>query len=321
MTGNESSDYRYLLIGGTPKSGTTSVFRYLSHHPEVCPSNRKETYFFAREFDYKGVSKSDKTLDAFNEYFSHCDRTEKWNLSATPYTLYSNRAAQEISALLPNARMIFILREPIARLFSDYKFHLQRNHPHVKGTFAEFVDEQFEMSKTTQIPNLLELGCYSKYLQSFYNFFDKNKISIIFFRELMSNPQDEIQKFCLEIGIDPKFYTNYSFDAHNQTINVRYNFLNQVSMAMEPMITSARAKLMHNPKLYGLFEKAVNSGRSTYYGLNNRRPSDSSKLENVPKEVIKKLEEYYQPYNKKLSRELGKPLPWKRMRTQEQGNA
>ncbi|MBV7338510.1 sulfotransferase [Chloroflexi bacterium TSY] len=46
------TEHQYLLIVGTPKSATTSLFRYLADHPDVCCANRKETYFFARELGW-----------------------------------------------------------------------------------------------------------------------------------------------------------------------------------------------------------------------------------------------------------------------------
>lgn len=42
----QTDDQLYLIIGGTTKAGTTSIFRYLSAHPDVCASSLKETRFF-----------------------------------------------------------------------------------------------------------------------------------------------------------------------------------------------------------------------------------------------------------------------------------
>lgn len=45
------ADHQYLIIGGTPKAGTTSLYKWLSDHPDVCPSSLKETRFFL-DWDY-----------------------------------------------------------------------------------------------------------------------------------------------------------------------------------------------------------------------------------------------------------------------------
>jgi len=304
----ENIDYQYLIIGGAPKSATTSVFRYLSDHPQVCPANRKETYFFAREFDFKGVCQCDETLEAYETYYSHSNGTEKWRIEATPYTLYANKGAQTIASLLPDASVMFILRDPIERLLSDYRFHRQRKHPSVQCTFAKFVNKQMELSETTTTPRLIELGCYMKYLRSFYNEFEFNKIFILFYEDFKVNSKDEIQKLSVALDIDDYFYTNYQIFPHNKTINVRYDWLNHAIIHLEPVVASLRAQIMKKPKLHKIFENFVLITKSTLNILNDR---GSQKKEIIPKEVIEKLNDYYQPFNHSLSKELGQHLPWK----------
>jgi hypothetical protein len=69
--------FRYLIIGGAPKSATTSLFRYLADHPQVCPCGQKETYFFAREFDFEKTCQVLETAEGFESYFLHCDERGK----------------------------------------------------------------------------------------------------------------------------------------------------------------------------------------------------------------------------------------------------
>ena len=51
-------DYRHLIIAGTAKAATSSLFDYLSAHPEVCGSRVKETYFFSQ--GYSGDTQRDR---------------------------------------------------------------------------------------------------------------------------------------------------------------------------------------------------------------------------------------------------------------------
>ena len=57
------------VIGGTEKAGTTSVFDYLSAHPQVCASSRKETDFFRNEYS------GEREVDArrYAAYFERCN--------------------------------------------------------------------------------------------------------------------------------------------------------------------------------------------------------------------------------------------------------
>ena len=101
------------VIGGTEKSGTTSVFDYLSAHPQVCASSIKETDFFRH--GYTG----DLAADArrYASYFEHCDSRSLVRLEASPgYLGEAATVAPRLRALVPEAKVLFILRDPVERL-------------------------------------------------------------------------------------------------------------------------------------------------------------------------------------------------------------
>ena len=297
---------KYLIIGGVPKAATTSMFRYLTDHPQVCPANQKETYFFAREFDLKGACQVGETMDNFNSYFTHCKKSDQWRVEGTPYTLYSKESAKRIKTLLPDATILFILREPISRLYSDYHFHIQRDHLHIQSTFDEFVEKQLEIK--SDAPSLLELGCYVEYIRQYYAHFRRSKVQVMFLEEVKENPKSHMQNLCEELGIEKKFYDNYNFRSHNQTINVRFKKLNQISMRLEPIISGFRKRLMQNPKMLLVFEKLILNSKRLYFLLNHQRNA----IKSPPSiSITTRLESYYHPYNRTLANELGRPLPWK----------
>ena len=298
---------KYLIIGGAPKSGTTSLFRYLSDHPEVCPANRKETYFFAREFDVTKVCSLGDSSTDFETYFSHCTSNATLRIEGTPYTLYAKDAAKKITTFLPNSTMLFILRDPIKRLISDYRVHVQRNHPSTRGTLEDFFEWQLYMRG--DIPNLLRFGCYLEYLQPFFESFGRDRVLIIFFEDFFGKPVLEMERLCERVGIDKTFYQSYHFEAHNPTINARSSWLNKTYMNLEPVAADLRARLIHTPLLYRIFEKIMMFGKSTYRSLNSH---GKKQYENFPDDVIARLEDYYQPHNKALSDELKRSLPWER---------
>jgi hypothetical protein len=297
--------HQYLLIVGAPKSGTTSLFRYLSDHPEVCPANRKETYFFARKFDINKVCTIGDTLADFEKYFSHCCSSEKIRIEATPYTLYVEDAASKIATIIPNPSVLFILRDPVKRLISDYRFHLQREHPSTRGTLNNFIE--WQSHKHGDIPGLLDFGCYIRYVRPFLNVLGRKRVHILFFEEFYANPKTETQILCDTLGIDGSYYTTYSFETHNPTINYRSSWLNKKYISLEPLVDELRARIFHSLRLRSIFEKFIALGKYAYRKIN------SSKNHEIifPPEVQKYLESYYKPYNDALSREVGRPIPWK----------
>jgi hypothetical protein len=297
---------QYLLIGGAPKCGTTSLFNYLAEHPQICPASRKETYFFAREFDYEKVCKFPENLDGFLTYFQHCRDDAQLLLEGTPYTLYSAGSSEKIKNLLDNSFVLFILRDPIRRFYSEFHFHKQINHPAARPTFKEFVENQVNMK--TPVPNLLELGRYIQYLPAFLDIFGRDRVHILLFETLFKNITTEIPKLCERIGINPSFYKDYIFQSHNPTREIKYRSINQVYLKIEPVIADTKAKLMNHPRMYGVFNKFVNKGKSAYRSLNSRQsPSE----ETISPDMLDFLVDYYRPYNQALSKELNLELPWK----------
>lgn len=298
---------KYLLIGGAPKSATTSLFNYLADHPDICPANRKETYFFAREFDYKHLCTVEQTAQGFASYFSHCQPGQTWWLEATPYTLYAPDAAQKIAALLPGATMLFILRDPVERLISNYFMQIQRQVPSVRGKTVEaYIDDQFQMKGT--LPNSLLIGRYMEFIRPFIDTLSAQCVQILFFEELRANPTAFMALLCARLGINGTFYHNYRYNVHNKSVNTRYSFINKASIQLEPVTASLRTRLLHTPRLHHLFERVVRMGKSGLQRFNNR---PAAKGQSISMELWQKLADFYQPANLALAAELQRPLPWK----------
>jgi hypothetical protein len=296
----------YLIIGGVPKSATTSLFRYLADHPQVCPASRKETYFFAREFDYKHVCQAEETTDAFAGYFGHCGSSSRLRIEATPYTLYSRHAAERIAGTLPNAMMLFLLRDPVDRFLSDYHFHVQREHPSVRGSLRDFVEKQLRYRGET--PSLLQLGCYVTYLRSFWRVFGLSRVLVVVFEELRANPLAALGGICTAVGVDPGFYTSFSFESHNSTFVARWPWLNRLSMSLEPTVAGLRAHVIHRPALHRVFEGVITAGKRVYRGM-NAASTDTDHQDSA--DLRARLADYYRPYSEALVDELGRSLPWK----------
>jgi hypothetical protein len=295
----------FVLIGGAPKCGTTSLFNYLSDHPTVCPANRKETYFFARNFVYNRGWRTGETTQDFMAYFSHARPAENLYLEATPYTLYADGAAHKVDTLLPDARMIFILRDPVRRLISDYQSHVIRGHRDGRFHFSDFLDRQLRHRGTR--PSLIDLGEYIKYLPAFWERLGRDRVTILFLEELVRRPQAYMQHLCGQLGIRSDFYHNYSFSVHNPAVPPRSALLYQAYMKLEPFVADWRANLMRHRHTYPLVESILDTAKRIYRTANGR---DTNSLPQASLASLKRLANHYEPYNRALASELGRPLPW-----------
>ncbi|MEZ4618670.1 MAG: sulfotransferase [Caldilineaceae bacterium] len=309
VTGNQqtATTHRYLLIAGTPKAATTSLFRYLTDHPEICGANRKETYFFARDFDNKNVCQVEDTLAAFESYFAYGDGTEKVRVEATPYTLYSQNSVSKIANILTDVQILVVLRDPIERFISDFRFRKQRSLPEVQDkSFTEYSTTL--LAKQGDENNPLLVGRYIDYLHPFYETFGEERVTVLFYEELKANLLAEMKQLCRCLGIVPEFYDSYQFNVHNRTINVRYRWLNQLRMNLEPQVATLRKVALHHPVAHRLFEQAVDVGRTVFSRFNHQQGAIDVSLS---PEIRRALLDYYCPLNQALSKKLARPLPWK----------
>ncbi len=111
-----------VLIAGVNKAGTTSLFVSLSEHPRITPSAVKETRFFLPARYGEPVA----PVDDYEQYFES-DRGPRVRLEATPSYFYGGAAvASVIDETLPGARIIVVLREPVARTISFFQYQKTR---------------------------------------------------------------------------------------------------------------------------------------------------------------------------------------------------
>lgn len=284
--------YEYLIIGGTIKAATSSVFSYLSAHPEVCGSSVKETFFFTHE--YCGDSRQD--LKRYERYFTP-ESGKNVMVEASPnYLGYKENIAPRIFALLPNARLLFILRNPVDRLYSYYNFAIGKLELPERLAFDDYVDLCEKFASGTLAPEsagiaekhlrALAIGAYSRYLQDYMAVFPSAHVKVVFFDHLKRDPMRFMADLCGYIGISPDFYRDRAFNKVNVTFSARLKPLHHVAMGINRALESV---LRQRP---GLKQRLVR----TYKRFNQAREgyapmSDATRA---------RLVEYYAPSNREL---------------------
>jgi hypothetical protein len=125
-----------VLIIGTQKGGTTSLFNYLVQHPDVLPPLGKEVHYF--DFHY---------ASGLNWYrgrfpYSHRLRDGALTIDATPYYMMHPLAPQRAAQLLPDVKLVALLRNPIDRAFSHYQHEVRGGRESL--SFAEALEREAE---------------------------------------------------------------------------------------------------------------------------------------------------------------------------------
>lgn len=230
---------RFLIIGGTEKSGTTSVYQYLAAHPAVSASIRKETDYFRSALPH--------TLDAYLALFGGETVAAPTYMEASPgYLAQSKIAAPAIRKLIPQAKLLFILREPIARLLSGFEFHKSRFHIPEQMLFDEYIDlcMRFERDEISvkesglklwhlQVP---EAGRYGAHLSDFFEHFPAEQIRVTSFEQLQEDPLGYVEGVCAWAGLDATSFQDFEFSRANVTFRPRSRLVQRVGLAANDVL-------------------------------------------------------------------------------------
>ncbi len=296
----DNQEVCYLFIGGAAKAGTTSLFQYLSDHPEVCGAIIKETGFFLDDdlpFPYPRKISYKDGIHEFCNYFFDCKNAE-FRLEATPTYLYSPGTPERIlNSSFSRIKWIFILREPISRLVSCYRFFKQIGKLQKDTSFREYVEKQFEFGEWVG-SKCLVTGRYSKYLPKFLDLFSRKDIQIIGFEQLNQKPSEVLKGISKNIGIDPSFYDTYEFQILNPTIDVKRRWLHNFYVGISRRFS--QRYFLNNPEIRSFIKSLRKFGEPIYLRINQ----EQNEVVEISDDLFNRLEEYYLPEKEALSQLL-----------------
>ena len=127
-------------------------------------------------------------MEEYNHLFANGDE-KRLRVESTPDYLYCAKARERIAASLPHAKLVFSLREPISRLISWYRFAKQIGKLPQTLSFDAYVDLLFTAGQQEeQYLQTLQQGCYTIYLEPYFNLYGSARIHILFYEELAVQP-------------------------------------------------------------------------------------------------------------------------------------
>lgn len=226
------SDLPNLFIIGAPKCGTTSMFRLLSAHPEICASNPKETYFFAdRELDHLNIRPNHRRndLSAYLSLFGQVDDSTHVKMEASTHYLYSGPALNFISGMSPMPRLILQLRNPATRIWSRFNYIKHQAVAPIHVSIREYVDVLLSAQKKSTkkftdeswpqhlLENQLSYSNYLEHLLPWLDRMPRENIEILILENMRWHARRSIQNIADWISVDPSYYDDYNFETANVT--------------------------------------------------------------------------------------------------------
>ncbi len=162
------------LVGGAPKCGTTSLADALAGHPDVFIPYKKELSFFHAD------SSCARGLDWYESFFRRgAERAVR--LEATPDYLASAIACERIRRHIPGCRLIFVLRDPVARAHSHYWFRARSGRE--PRTFLQAVRDE-KRAPTDPAAYLIRYGQYATQLRRYFDAFPRHQVLTLRFSSL-----------------------------------------------------------------------------------------------------------------------------------------
>ena len=217
------------LIIGAARSGTTSLYEYLTQHPLVIPGVGKEVYFFDKNFN-KGVNWY-KSFFPTKISKSRLENKQKRNCvtgEATPRYLYHPHTPKRVFDLIPDVKLIVLLRSPIDRAYSHYQ--MEAGHGNEELSFEDAIEQEEkrirdDMKKMERNENFysvnfyrksyLTRGIYVDQLKRWFEYFPREQFLILKSEDFYSKTS-EVYNQVLDFLNLSKFELN-SFKAYRMT--------------------------------------------------------------------------------------------------------
>ncbi len=213
------------LIVGAAKSGTTSLYKYLSEHPDIfMPEIIKEPRYFVSDIfinqkadgaEYlKKVNNT--TIDKYDDYihlFDKADSATAIGEASVPYLYYHKTAIKKIKQELGDIKIIIMLRNPIDRGYSAYTYLVRENAEQNSFEQGLTIEEVRLKQNYLMLYYYKHVGLYFEQVQAYLKIF--TNVKVILFDDFNISSEKIVSEVQLFLNVD----TNYT----PSNINYVYN--------------------------------------------------------------------------------------------------
>lgn len=193
---------------GFPKCGTTTLYSILKQHSQISLARGKETTFFNwyKQFAYP--------LKVLRKQFFGTEWSRNRLHGLVESEFFMNASDMKFF-FGKNVKLIFMLRNPVNRLYSAFKMRLRQGQGSIidlygkhrkmdiKKLFHLYCEEVVNKNKSVYVEEF-ETGNYIKWLNQFQKEFSKQNMLILFLEDYKKDPAKEIRKIESFLGIEEK---------------------------------------------------------------------------------------------------------------------
>jgi hypothetical protein len=208
------------MIIGVQKAGTSSLYHYLSQHPQIITPKEKELHYFDT-----AVATPDKP---YLEMFPKSYLTKKISFDATPRYIYFPGTAKKIYEFDPNMKFVVVLRDPVKRAFSAWNMYRQMQNDEKRQlqfiaheqinereklhsylykekfpSFEEWSNTELSNSFDANIiePSIIRRGYYKMQIEAYLKYFNLDSFLFLDFDSFKLDVKDNLNRVTRFIGI------------------------------------------------------------------------------------------------------------------------
>jgi len=160
----------------------------------------------------------------YESLFKACEDLKVRGEASTHYFSAADSASL-IKSFIPDVRLIFLLRDPVARIYSHYWQECKRglNLP----SFTELVQ-----TNHPRFQYYSYVSSYKIHLETFLAEFDQQQYIIIVNQNLKNNPEDTFEKICRFLEIDSSYIPTSISNKFNQSQTAKIRWLNRIMLSL-----------------------------------------------------------------------------------------
>ncbi len=194
--------YPDFFIVGAPRCGTTSLHEYLNQIPDVFMCT-KECGFFS--------TYSNGRVESYDEYYNLFSTAESNQLigESTAIYLRDPETPKKIYQANPNAKIIFMLRDPIERAFSHYLMYVKNGYENLP--FSKKLEKYIENKANDNFHNYIIMpSYYFNSINEYIRIFGKDNVKIIIYEEFAKKTKKIVTEILDFLNLDVELPTNLS---------------------------------------------------------------------------------------------------------------
>lgn len=286
------------IVAGAEKCGTTWLADMFRQHPQIFIPEQKELHYFNRKFgEFPDLDNYNfyKPMEWYLSFFKGAS-AEKIKGEICPAYMWDEDAAHRIFAFEPKIKILIILRNPVERTYSAYRFYVQRG----------VIQQNFRNALKKYEAHLLARSLYYGQVKRYFDLFPNQNIKVIVYDDLKRDSTKvlaDIEKF---LGVDEYFPQNINERSY-VTGEVKFSFINKI-------LASSRyfAHKFHLSFLLDISRQAGLSWRFEQLRQENKKMEEKTEVSQLDEQNQEWLREYFRADVGKLENLISRNLAsWK----------